>query len=214
MDNFTKTRIALSLCVVLGASFISIRAADTPAQAAARVALERVLNSSDDSQIQSLPATNTLSEAVVEQPGKPAAIVTEMLSENEVTPQTAPEATTPVAAPAAVSPAVVAPAAVTLAAVAPVAASPAPVAPAAAPAMPFLMLWGLLLSLLLISFVIMSILLLKLRQVKLLLLKHPAVAAPSEIQPAAAKASPSAERRAARLENWRSKMEDPSSPRL
>jgi hypothetical protein len=188
MDNFMKIRVALGLCVALGAGLISIRAADTPAQAAARVALERMLNTSDNSQIQSLPATNTLSEAVVEQPGKPAAIVTETLPEKAVTPQAAPVATTPVAAPSAVTPA----------AVVPVAANSAPVAPAAAPAMPFLMLWGLLLSFLLISFVIMSILLLKLRQVKLLLLKHPAVVAPGEIQPAAAKASPSTGQRGKR----------------
>jgi len=192
MDNFMKTRIALSLCVALGAGFISIRAADTPAQATARVALERVLNPPDDSQIRSLPATNTLSEAVVEQPDisdtiATETLVTETLSETAVTPQVAPVATTSVAAPTAVIPA----------AVTPVAVSPPPVAPAAAPApaMPFLMLWGLLLSLLLISFVIMSILLLKLRQVKLMLLKHRAVMAPSEIQPAAAKASPSTEQR-------------------
>jgi len=188
MDSFMKIRIALGLCVVLGAGFISIRAADNPAQAAARVALERMLNPPDDSPTPSLPATNTLSETLVEQPGKSAANVTETVPEKAVTPQTAPVATTPVAAPAAVSPA----------AVAPVVASPAPVAPAAAPAMPFLMLWGLLLSLLLISFVIMSILLLKLRALKLLLLKHPAVMASSKIQPAAAKASPSTEQRGKR----------------
>ena len=46
MDNFMKIRIALGLCVVLGAGFISVRAADTPAQAAARAALEQKLNQS------------------------------------------------------------------------------------------------------------------------------------------------------------------------
>jgi hypothetical protein len=185
MDNFRKIRIALGLCIALSAGFISVRAADNPAQAAARVALERILNSSDDSQAKSLPATNTLSEAAVEQPVKSAANVTEIAPEKAVTPQIALVATTPVAAPVADAPAAVAPAAVSPVAVAPVAAASAPVAPTAAPAMPFLMLWGLLLSLLVISFVIMSLLLLRLRQVKLLLLKHSNVMASSRIQPAA-----------------------------
>ena len=112
MENFMKNRIALGLCVVLSAGFISVRAADTPAQAAARVALEQKLNHPDDSPTQSLPATNTLSEAAVEQPAKSAATVAETVPEKAVTPQTAPVATTPVAAPAAVSPAAVAPTAV------------------------------------------------------------------------------------------------------
>jgi hypothetical protein len=186
MDNFIKIGIVLGLCVVMTTGFISVRAADNPAQAAARVALERVLNPWDNSPAPSLPVTNTLSEAVVEQPGLSDANVAGTVPEIAATPQTTPVATTPVAAPAAVTPAVVAP----------VAAGPAPVAPAAAPpAVPFLMLWGLLLSLLLISFVIMSILLLKLRQVKLLLLKDHSVAASGKIQPAAANASPSEKQR-------------------
>jgi hypothetical protein len=209
MDNFMKIRIALGLFVVLGAGFISVRAADTPAQAAARVALEQKLNHPDDSPVQSLPATNTLSEAVVEQPAKSATTVTETVPEKAVTPQTTPVATTPVAAPAAVSPAEVVPAAVAPAAISPAVVAPAVVAPAAvapaavspaavAPSMTFLILSLLFLSLLLIVLLIMLLLLLKLRQLKLLLLKHPAVVAPREIQPAAAKASPSTERRGKR----------------
>jgi hypothetical protein len=199
-----KIRVALGLCVVLGAGFISVRAADTPAQAAARVALEQKLNHPDDSPAQSLPATNTLSEAVVEQPGKSATTVTETVPEKAVTPQTTPVATTPLAAPAAVSPAEVVPAAVAPAAISPAAVAPAAVAPTAvspaavAPTMTFLILSLLFLSLLLIVLLIMLLLLLKLRQLKLLLLKHPAVMAPREIQSAAAKASPSTERRGKR----------------
>jgi hypothetical protein len=192
MDNFIKTRVALGLCVVLGTGFISVRAADTPAQAAARVALEQKLNQPDDSPTPSLPASNLPSEAMVVQPGDFATNVAETVPVKAVTPQTAPVATTPVAAPVAVTPAAVAPAAVSPAAAAPVAAA------AIAPAMSHLTLLLLILSPLLVSIVIMSLLLLKLRQLKLLLLKHPAVVAPSEIQPAAAKASPSAERRGKR----------------
>jgi hypothetical protein len=182
MDHFLKIRITLGLCVVLGASFNSVRAADNPAQAAARAALEQKLSQSDAWEPQSLTtATNTPSKAVVEQPGKAATKETGTVSEKAVTPQTAPVATTPVVAPTAVVPAAEAPAAV------------APVA--VAPTMSFPMLSFLLLSLLLISLLILSLLLLKLRQVKLLLLKHPTVAAravvaPSEIQPAAAAATP------------------------
>ena len=42
-----KTRILLGLCVFLGAGFISVRAADNPAQAAARAALVQKLNELD-----------------------------------------------------------------------------------------------------------------------------------------------------------------------
>ena len=98
-----KIRIALSLCIVLSADFISVRAADTPAQAAARAALIQKLNQPDNSPTRSLPATNTLSQAVVEQPAKSATTATETVPEKAVTPQTDPVATTPAAAPAAVS---------------------------------------------------------------------------------------------------------------
>ena len=185
-----KIRVALVLCVVLGAGFISIRAADTPAQAAARSALIQKLNQSDNSPSQPLPATNTLSEAVVEQPAKSAATVTEMVPAKAMTPQTAPVATTPVAPPPVVTPAVVSPAVV-----APAAVAPASVSPAVAPTRSFLILSLLFLSMLLIVLLIMLFLLLKLRQLKLLLLKHSAVVVspvvvPSEIQPAAAAATP------------------------
>ncbi|MGA2241034.1 MAG: hypothetical protein ABSH11_03225 [Verrucomicrobiota bacterium] len=163
-----KIRIALGLCVVLGAGSISLRAADNPAQAAARAALVQKLNQPDGPQTQSLPATNTPSEAVVEQPGKSSGSVTETVSEKAVTPQTAPVATAPVAAPAAVAPVPVAPVVVS-----PVAVAPA----AAAPAMSPVILLLVLIALLLIALVVMLILLLKLRALKLLLLKNPAVMA-------------------------------------
>jgi len=45
----------LSLCVVLGAGFISVRAADNPAQAAARAALVQKLNELDHPQVPPTP---------------------------------------------------------------------------------------------------------------------------------------------------------------
>jgi hypothetical protein len=47
LNHFMKARIVLGLCVLLGAGFISARAADNPAQAAARAALEQKLNELD-----------------------------------------------------------------------------------------------------------------------------------------------------------------------
>ena len=181
MENSMKIRVFLGLCVVLGAGFISVCAADTPAQAAARAALEQMLNQPDNSPTRSLPATNTLSKAVVEQPAIPATTATGTVPEKAATLQITQLATTPVAAPAAVSPVAAAPAAV----------SPAPVAPAAiSPTTPFLLLSLLFLSLLLVLLLIMALLMLKLRTLKLMLLKHPAILATGKLQPAAAPATP------------------------
>jgi len=49
-NSFMNIRIFLGLCVVLGAGFISVRAADTPAQAAARVALLQKMYELDNAQ--------------------------------------------------------------------------------------------------------------------------------------------------------------------
>jgi hypothetical protein len=171
MDNSMKIRVALGLCVVLGTGFISVQAADTPAQAAARAALEPMLAQPGNSQVRSLPATNTLSKAAVEQPAQSATTVTGPIPEKAVTPQIAPVATTPVAAPAAVSP---------------VAVAPAPVAFTT----PFLLLSLLFLSLLLVLLLIMGLLMMKLRTLKLMLLKHPAIVASGKFQPAAAPSMP------------------------
>ena len=150
--HFMKTTIFVGLCVALGASFISVRANDTPAQAAARAALEQKLNDLSHPQTEPPPATNTPSGAVVVQPGQSATNVTETVPAKAVTPQTAPAATTPVAAPAAAAPplklpplplrplqfpllklraAATAPAAEVPATAAPAAEAPAAVAPAA-----------------------------------------------------------------------------------
>ena len=125
-----KTRIFVGLCVALGASFISVRADDTGAQAAARAALEQKLNDLDSSQTQPPLAPVAPSGAVVAQPGKSATNATGTVPANAVTSQTAPAATIPVAAPAtAAAPA--APAAEAPAVVAPAAVAPATVAPVA-----------------------------------------------------------------------------------
>jgi hypothetical protein len=185
MDNSMKIRIALGLCVVLGAGFISVHAADTAAQAAARVALVQMLNHSDDSPTRSLPATNTFAQAVAKQHVTSATTVTETVPAKAVTPQTDPVATTPVAAPMAVTPA----------AGDPVAVRPAVIATTRS----FLILSLLFLSLLLTVLLIMLVLLLKLRQLKLMLLNHPAIVASGGIRRAAAKADPSTERREDRI---------------
>ena len=102
--NAMTIRIFLGLCVILGASFISVRAGDTPAQAAARVALLQKMNELDNAQTPP-PVLVASSKAVVKQPGKSAANVTGTLAEKAVTSQTTPAPITPVAAPAAVAPA-------------------------------------------------------------------------------------------------------------
>jgi hypothetical protein len=102
--NAVTIRIFLGLCVILGASFISVRAGDTPAQAAARVALLQKMNELDNAQTPP-PVLVASSKAVVKQPGKSAANVTGTLAEKAVTSQTTPAPITPVAAPAAVAPA-------------------------------------------------------------------------------------------------------------
>jgi hypothetical protein len=134
--NAVTIRIFLGLCVILGASFISVRAGDTPAQAAARVALLQKMNELDNAQTPP-PVLVASSKAVVKQPGKSSANVTGTLAEKAVTPQTALAPTTPVTAPAAVAPAAVASVAV-------------------APAMSHLIL-----SILILSILISSLLLLK-----------------------------------------------------
>jgi hypothetical protein len=135
--NAMTIRIFLGLCVILGASFISVRAADTPAQAAARVALLQKMNELDNAQTPPPPVLVASSKVVVKQPGKSAANVTGTVAEKTVTPQTTPAPITPMAAPAAVAPAAVASVAV-------------------APAMS-----RLILSLLILSILIPSLLLLK-----------------------------------------------------
>ncbi len=110
-SNASLIRLILGLCVVLGVSSISVRAADSLAQAAARVALEQKMSELDHSQaLLALPVTS--SKVVVEQPGSPAASITGTVSKTVVTPQTALAPATPMAASAVVASAAAAPAAV------------------------------------------------------------------------------------------------------
>jgi hypothetical protein len=104
-------RIFLGLCVVLGAGFISVRAADTPAQAAARVALLQKMYELDNAQTPPPRVPVTPSGIVVKHRAiyADAANVTGTVSERAVTPQTSLTPTTPVAASVAVVPAAVAP---------------------------------------------------------------------------------------------------------
>jgi hypothetical protein len=136
--NANPIRLILGLCVVLGVSAISVRAADNPAQAAARVALEQKMYELDHAQTLPSPVQVTLSKAVAKQPVKSAASVTMTVSKKALIPQTAPAPATPVAASVAVA--------------------PVAVAPAVAPHMLIL-----LLSLLTLTCIILSLLLLKLR---------------------------------------------------
>jgi len=49
-NRFLKARIILGVCILLGASCLSVRAADSAAQAAARAALQQKLNELDHPQ--------------------------------------------------------------------------------------------------------------------------------------------------------------------
>jgi hypothetical protein len=177
MDNRLKISIALGLCLGLGTGFISLRAMDTPAQAAARAALIQKLNQPDDLQTRSLTATNTPSVAMVGQPAKFAPGATETIPGKTMAPQTAATTPTPEAASVAAVPVpdapVISPAAEAPAAGRSVIAPPAAIAPALSPVTLLLVL----IALLLIALAVMLILLLKLRALKLMLLKQPAVMA-------------------------------------
>jgi hypothetical protein len=96
-----KTRITLGLCVVLGAGSISVRAADNPAQAAARAALEYKMSQPDAWNPQSLTtitALTTPAVAATQPPVQPAGNVTATLSAKAATPQSAAASTSPMAA--------------------------------------------------------------------------------------------------------------------
>jgi len=99
---YLNLQIVLGLCVVLGAG-LAVRADDTPAQAAARVALLQKLNDLDGPQFASPPAPVSLSRTVVAKPAPFPANPTATVAEKVVAPQTALTPATPAAAPAAVA---------------------------------------------------------------------------------------------------------------
>ena len=148
-ENFMKIRTALFLGMVLGASSLALRAADNPAQAAARAALEKHLSRPSVPQSVSPPATNPTAGIETENAGQTTAAVNESDADTAIAPQPILVTTTPTVAPAAATPAVAGPTAVAvpavppvsieLAAAEPVAPKPAAVKPAAvapAPAAP------------------------------------------------------------------------------
>lgn len=95
-----------AVCVVsLYAGIISVRADDTPVQAAARAALEQKLSEQDNSQAQPPPVLVTPSGATVVQPGQTATNGSAAVPTTPVTPQTAPAAVAPTPAQPAVAPA-------------------------------------------------------------------------------------------------------------
>ena len=191
MDNSMKIRIALTLCIILMTSFTPLGAADNPAQAAARAALEKRLYPATDAQPQPSPATNQPSEINAPSSGKSVVAAAATVPEKTMAPKInppavspAPAPTTPViATPVASRPAVVSPATVVPAAVIPAAVAPAAPATADQPTSPFVMFSFVLMTLLFLSLLIVSFLLLKLRTLKLVLLQHPAVVAHKAMAP-------------------------------
>jgi hypothetical protein len=155
--NLARIRITLALLVTLMASLISVHAADSLAQAAARVALLQKMYDLDHPQIRQ-PVPVAPVAAVVAQSHRAVANMTGTVSVKTATPQTGPTATIPTAAPAPVAPAVAASAAV----------APTVVASAAVtPAMSSRIVSFLIISLFIVSLLIVSFLLMKLRQLKL-----------------------------------------------
>lgn len=128
-----KIRVIFGLCAVLAANCISVRAADNPAQAAARLVLEQKLRQPDAWEPQALTLVTLSSSVVVAQPPvKSKAQTTGTVFKKTVTPQTTLASTGPVAAPATVASVIASPETLYL-----------------------------LLSLLIISFMVMSFLLVK-----------------------------------------------------
>jgi len=91
-----KIRIILGLCAVLAANCVSVQAADNPAQAAARMALELKLRQPDAWEPQALtPVTLSSSVVVAQPPVKSEAQTTMTVVKKAVTPQTSQASTAP-----------------------------------------------------------------------------------------------------------------------
>lgn len=119
-----KKIILIGMCIALGAGLVSVRATDTPVQAAARAALMQRLNKVEHPQAEPLPETNTPSAAA--EPVQPATNATAAVSEPPAPPPAAPMASTP----EVVSVPTPAPAESVPAPEPPASAAPAPVVPA------------------------------------------------------------------------------------
>ena len=84
IGNIMKTKISFCFWVTLVAGSVSIRADDTPYQAAARAALEQKLNDLTNPQTQPAPIASSI------QSGESATNVTDTVPANVVAPQTQP----------------------------------------------------------------------------------------------------------------------------
>jgi pyruvate dehydrogenase E2 component (dihydrolipoamide acetyltransferase) len=138
-----KIRITFGLCAVLGVGFLPVHAADNPAQAAARAALEQKLSRTDAWEPQPLTVFTNLPSIAVAEPASKVAGVAGLVSAQAAAPQAAPAPITPAVAAAPAAPAVTA---------------SALVAPVMSP---------LVVSFLILSLLVVSGLLLKVRQLKL-----------------------------------------------
>jgi DNA polymerase III gamma/tau subunit len=155
-DKLIKIAIFSSLCIMLGASLISVRAADNPAQAAARMAVEQKFNELDSQTV--LPdASVAPSPAVVQAVAKPEASVAVYEKAMDAQTQTAPAPADPVTASVVADPAPVTPAAVASTAATPV---PVPHVASAAdttiPVLSFLIILVMVLSFLLLRLLLQN----------------------------------------------------------
>jgi len=157
-NRFLNTRVALGVCLLLGITCASLRAADTPIQAAARSALEQKLYELDHPTALA-PVTAAPVAAATAQPAIAIARVTGTAAVSPATLSPAPAAavSTPIA-----------PVSVATVAVTPAPLSPAVPTPAAvALNRSFQILMLLILFVFTLALVTVSILLFKLRQMKL-----------------------------------------------
>ena len=170
LNRFMKHKIFLGLCVVLGAGFISVSAADNPAQAACRAVLDQKLKQPNAWEPQPLTEETSLpSVAMVASSVKPVASIARTDSVKAAAPQTASAPITravapvvTVTAPASTIPAAT-PVPIAPRATAPSMAASAVTMPSVTTSVPLL----LIVSFLVASFFVVMVLLLKLRQMKL-----------------------------------------------
>jgi len=127
-----KKIILMGICITLGAASVTVRATDTPVQAAARAALMQRLNKVSFSSNEPTTDSNAPAGSVAAEPGQTVTNAPATISNPPARPPTASEVTTPVRPSTPVVPAVTtAPTTPNLPA-----ASPAPVPPVPAPAAP------------------------------------------------------------------------------
>jgi len=136
INNHLKTAVVIGMCVALGTDLVSIRAADTPTQAAARMALLRNLNQTDSPQLQTAPESGTPSVTSDTQPTPVTVNPSGPAAEPAATPPVAPETAAPAPAAAAVTTTEIAPPDIIPVTVAPINDKPAPANPPIAASAP------------------------------------------------------------------------------